>query len=149
MANALLYVGTQGASYRPYGVGCAGSLGVPSLSATTGSLPMLGSTFSLTVANMPQNLGIVLLGFSDALLGRTVPLPLSLTPLGMVGCNLLTDINTTVVVSGGTSATWLLPVPNFAALIGALFYNQALVLDTAANAAGLTASNGGRGRIGL
>lgn len=148
MTNALLYV-AKGASYRPYGSGCAGSLGVPTLAGTAGSRPVLGSTFSATLGNLPVGVGFMLIGFSNSSYGP-LTLPLNMTPFGMPGCNLLAaPFTNEVVVGAGTSATWTLPIPNLGSLQGVSFYNQGLSLDTAANAAGLTLSNGAKGRVGI
>ena len=68
----------------------------------------------------------------------------------MPGCNLYVspDITHPLVNSGGTAA-WSVFIPNVPTLVGQAFYNQALVLDPAANSLGATVSNAGEGKIGL
>jgi hypothetical protein len=137
------------ASYVPFGAGCAGTLGVPSLHAAAGSRPALGSPFAVEVHNLPVNLAILTVGFSNTASGA-IPLPLPLGSFGMPGCSLLADpLATVFLVGAAQSATWNWNVPNGAGFFGLQFYNQAFVLDGPANAAGLTASNGGAGWIGL
>ena len=50
--------------------------------------------------------------------------------------------------TGGQTA-WRMFVPPSPALVGTAFYNQALVLDPAANPAGITASNAAAATIGV
>jgi hypothetical protein len=54
-----------------------------------------------------------------------------------------------VAIATAGIATSTLAIPNLAGLIGAEFHQQAIVLDPAANALGLTVSNAERLRIGL
>jgi hypothetical protein len=67
----------------------------------------------------------------------------SLAAVGMPGCDLLLppDIVEFRAALAG-AAEWTLTIPNTPALAGAPFYQQAFVLDAAANALGLIASNG-------
>lgn len=147
MANALLFVATGG-TFSPYGAGCAGTLGVPTLDAVSGSRPVLGSNFQAALGNLPAGVGFMVLGLSDAV-SAPFTLPLDLSPFGMPGCSLLAQLGAMqVVVGAGTSATWSLQVPNSGALIGLHFYSQGLSLDVAANAAGITVSNAARGKLG-
>ena len=44
------YIGPQTAIFANFGHGCAGSLGLPSLTAT---LPQVGTNFTLTIGNLP------------------------------------------------------------------------------------------------
>ena len=141
--------GSPLAGYTSYGAGCAGSLGVPDLHAVPGSRPALGSSFSVAVDNLPLNLAILTVGFSNSSSGA-IPLPLDLGGFGMPGCFLLADpLATVFLVGAGQSATWIWNVPSSPAFFAVPFYNQAFVLDGAANLAGLTASNGGAGFLGL
>jgi len=120
---------------------------VPTLAAQTGSLPRIGQTFSLQIGNAPfQGQIFLFLGFSNSDFGGT-PLPFSLAPFGANGCNVLCSGDQTFLLPNllGTSV-WNASVPN---LPGVVFYNQAFVFDPAANAFGVTASNAGRGLVGL
>lgn len=56
---------------------------------------------------------------------------------------------TIFLIGGNQSATWTWSLPNNPTFFATSFFDQAFVLDVAANAAGLTVSNGGAGRIGL
>lgn len=148
MANALVFV-AGGAGYAPYGTGCPGSLGVPTLAATGGSRPVLGQTFSATAGNLPLDVAIVTFGFSNTTYGP-FSLPLALASYGMPGCNLLAEPATTAFIVGSSNrAAWTFFIPNNPLFSGAQFYNQAFSLDGPINAVGLAISNGGRGRVGL
>jgi len=79
----------------------------------------------------------------------SVNLPLDLTFAGLPGCALRTSPEFAFPVFNRTGrATLSLLLPQDAALLGASFYNQALVADRSANAFGATLSNAGEGRIG-
>lgn len=136
-----------GSSYTAYGAGCAGSRGVPTLSASFGGVPRVGQTFQATVTNLPlQGLAVMFLGLSNTTYGGT-PLPFSLGVLGAPGCSVLAsgdDIGLVTDVLG--TGFWQWTVPNAP---GASFYNQVFVFDATANALGLTTSNGGHGVIGF
>ena len=141
--------GSPLANYTPFGAGCTGTLGVPSLHAVPGTRPALGATFGLAVDNLPNNIAILTIGFSNTATGA-IPLPLDLSSFGMPTCFLLADPLATVFLVGASqSATWNWNLPNNAAYFSTWFYNQAFVLDGPANGAGLTVSNGGAGWIGL
>ena len=147
-ANALQYVASVGA-YHPYGSGCAGSLGVPTLSAAGAARPVVGSTFAVTLGNLPLGVAIMVLGFSDTASGP-FPLPLDLGPFGLPGCSLLAEVVASQLLFGaGTSATWSISLPNDPSYLGTRFVNQGFVLDPPANATGLTVTNAGKARIGV
>lgn len=147
MANALV-VASAGATFVPFGAGCAGGLGVPSLGAATGSRPILGGNYSLTVGNLPIGVAFLVTGFSNTASGPFA-LPLDLTPFGMTGCNLLVDpLTNTVVAGSSTSATWSITLPANPAFSGLELFHQAFAIDPPANVPGLTASNGGKSRLG-
>jgi len=148
MTNALLYV-ARGASYRSYGSGCSGTLGVPTLAAATGSRPALGSTFTAVLGGLPLGAGIMVMGFSDTA-QPPFTLPLELTPFGMPGCRLLAEaVASQFVLGAGNTASWAITLPTSTAYMGAVFFNQGFVLDPPANATGLTVTNGGKARLGL
>jgi len=147
MANALVAV-SDGATFVPFGAGCAGTLGIPGLAAAPGSRPILGGNYDLTVGNLPIGVAFMLTGFSNTASGPFA-LPLDLTPFGLNGCNLLVDSLTNIVIAGpGTSATWSIALPLIPAFSGLELFHQAFAIDPPANAAGLTASNGGKTRLG-
>ncbi len=148
--GTIYYAGPTWASYGTYGAGCKGSNGIPSLAATKGSLPKVGTLFSLELKNLPTTPGPVFLltGFAKDKIGP-ITLPFDLTPLGLTGCKLY--LRPSITLTGGNSggkATITIPIPNSVYLLGAAFYNQALTLDRTANPAGFTLTNGGEGQIG-
>lgn len=136
------------AHYRFFGAGCPGALGEPQLTLPGIHAPVLSTTFRLGLGNLPLDLGLVITGLSDAAHGPFA-LPLDLGPFGMPGCSLLAaPAATALVVGSGGLAHWDLPVPGDPAFMGLFLYNQGFALDPAANAAGLTATRGGRGCVG-
>lgn len=138
----------RAANYAPFGAGCPGTLGVPVLAAATGSLPLPGTTFHATITGAPNGLALMATGFSNAQSGGT-PLPASLAGVGMPSCDLLVELLLLEVVSAtGTTVAWSLPLPPGAALLGLRFFQQGFVVDPAANALGLAASNGASATIG-
>ena len=148
MVNALLAV-ANGATFGPYGAGCAGTLGVPTWAAQPGSRPVIGGILATDLGNLPFGLGIVGLGFSNTASGA-LPLPLDLTVIGMPGCNLLADPLVTDVAAGvAPNAPWSFAIPGLPALLGSVLYGQAFSLDPAANAFGFAAANAARLKLGL
>lgn len=147
MANALVHV-ANGGRFAPYGAGCAGALGVPTLAASTGSRPSLGSNFQMTIGNLPLDLGLIGMGFSDAQSGPFA-LPFDLSSFGLTGCSLLADPAVSLfLVGAANTATSNFGVPSDVGLIGLSIFSQAFSLDPAANPGGMTVSNGGKIRIG-
>ena len=83
-------------------------------------------------------------GVSNTNLGG-LPLPFDLSVLGMNGCTLYTSLDVTLPMTnlfGRARAT--VPIP-LGRQPGLRFYNQAIVVDPGANAAGLVLSNAGAG----
>jgi len=136
-----------GASWSSFGTGCAGSRGVPTINAQGTSLPRIGQTFELHVGNVPFTGPVFLFfGLSNTNYGPT-PLPFPLNCLGAPGCSVLCSGEELIVLTNVLgSAVWQRAIPSFP---GLTFYNQAFAFDPAANALGLTTSNGGQGVIGL
>lgn len=134
------------AGYGFFGAGCPGTSGVTNLDAT--SLPILGQTLTVQANNLPQNAGVMLLGFS-----RTTsvfgPLPLNLAIVGAPGCfGRVSTEGQFLLIGAGNQATFNVPIPNIAALMCLPFYNQMLVFDPAANGLGAVASDAAAGIIG-
>jgi len=99
------------ASALPFGAGCAGSLGVLALRGT--SLPWLGSelVLDLTPVAAAPAVAFGVAGASNTQLGST-PLPLSLAPLGLPACSLLTSSEVVVpLVTAQAHASWEVPCP--------------------------------------
>ncbi|MGE0144954.1 MAG: hypothetical protein AB7I19_16900 [Planctomycetota bacterium] len=136
--------------YADIGPGCSGlSSFLPDIEANLSDIPQIGTTFLADITGMPSGGGgyAVLLGFRTDFWGAFL-LPLDLAAVFMPGCSLYQDvaIATGGAQAGGT-ATYSLAIPNDTGLLGLSFYNQVVVVDPAANAFGLTVSNGKRGCI--
>ena len=135
------------ATYVTFGSGCAGRAGVPLLSVAPDHLPWLGTTFRVDLSNAPPLTAAALVwGFSRTLVGPgPIPLPLNLGILGAPFCNLLVDpvlspsIATDISGNGSVSRA----LPDNAALIGLMVYDQFAVFDLTANALGLVLSRAG------
>jgi PKD repeat protein len=147
--GALIYddCGTGGlAGYGYLGNGCAGSSGVSTLSPT--GAPTLGGTMTIDVDNLPLNVAVMCLGLSSTV-SVFGPLPVDLTVFGAAGCFGLVspDANSVLIGAGGT-ATYSLTLPNSPSLICTKIFNQAFVIDPAANALGGVMSDAGAGIVG-
>ena len=134
-------------NYVAFGNGCAGSAGVPTLTALT--QPLVGTTLQVEVDGMPADLGAMITGFSNQMTLGGTPLPANLGPAGFPGCELLVDPITTETLFGTSgTAVWALSIPSATSLVGLRFYNQAAVIDIAAPG-GVIFSAGGDARVGL
>jgi hypothetical protein len=77
------------------------------------------------------------------------PLPLGLATSGMPGCTLNTSIDiATLVVGSSGRAEDMLAIPYDPLLVGAHFYEQALVLDPVANPFGAVMSDAAAAVVG-
>jgi hypothetical protein len=138
-----LYGAVPLASASAFGGRCGPGAG---LELEPGQRPWLGDTltFRTTAAAGPAWL---LLGSSTAV-WQGMALPLDLTPAGMPGCALHTGPEVMLgMTADATGATAHLPLPTQLALLGSVFYAQALVADAAA-AAGAGATNALELRVG-
>lgn len=125
---------------------CPGSAGVPSLAALDGNTipqsyperPVLGSTYTLTGANLPANTPLFRL---IGLLPR--PVPFDLGNLGAPGCFVFVDpMSTELAFANATGHYhWALALPMNLQLIGLPLQQQLLAYDPTANALGLTTSS--------
>lgn len=116
--------------------GCAGALGVPTLVPDGLDRPLLGTSAGITLGNLEQGVGFLVLGFS-ATQGPLGPLPQDLGLFGAPGCNLHVSPDFSSLLLGvGTSATWSLVLPNAPALAGLRFFAQGLSLAPGSNALG-------------
>lgn len=142
------YGPTTPASWTPFGSGCAGSLGTPTLVPAPGLLPWLSSTFELRVSPVPVGQAAIV-GLGSRVQWGAVPLPLPLGGYGMPGCTLFAggdDLR--FVVPLGATAALSLAIPNLPFALGVEFDAQAAVLDPAANSAGLVVTGAGTMTIG-
>jgi len=149
--NGTLHYSTAGngdqAGYGFFGPGCAGSLGTTNLSHS--APPVIGTTMSVTLNNLPSSAAILLTGFSKtaSIFG---PLPLSTTPYGAPGCFARVSTDASRFLFGASnSAVWTFNIPNDPGVVGLNMYNQALVLDPGFNALGAVLSDAAGMMIGL
>jgi len=146
LARVALNAGT-----RAFGIRC----GVPGLSllANAGSRPVVGSTQTSTVGNVPTGApAAMLVGLSNQTIGGS-PLPVSLTPIGMTGCFLYHDAAISAgdpcVPTGPNQAQYSVVVPPSHTFVGLKLYLQALSLQASANPAGIIGSNALELTVGL
>jgi hypothetical protein len=115
------------ATFTEVGIGCATSLGVPSLTAK--SLPWLGEDFDLTVDNVPATAtSVMMLGTG------TTSISLGSLGIGDPSCIATVDPSAPFLLLKATSTTTgvtdlTLPVPSDAALVGASLLSQAVLVD--------------------
>lgn len=135
------------AEYVTSGVGCPGSNGTSvALREVPSARPVIGSTLKVEVVDLPASVPICLM------LAGTAPIvpALDLTSFGMPGCTLgLQSIATETLLATAGEAEWSLAIPNNPAWLGQSIYHQAVSVDLAANALGLTTSDLGEARVGL
>jgi len=133
-----IYYGTHNltsqAGYGFFGPGCAGTL--PASRSTLLSPPELGGTLSVQYDNMPQSVGVIVVGLSNttSVFG---PLPADLGQVGAPGCLLRVSPDATGVVSSvppATTVVWNFGIPSTVTLSGAVAYSQMAVYDPLANA---------------
>lgn len=137
----------SGAEYRPFGAGCLGSNGTPTL-VGGGIPPALGAVALFDASNLPNP------GVADfALLGFVAPSPV--VDLGTAitgtanGCLVIVNpLATSLLTNSGGLASFGFGLPNDPGIVGVSVLSQVVSLDPAANAAGATASNGVRAVIG-
>jgi hypothetical protein len=138
----------QPASALVFGSGCAGSGGVPQLRAQ--NQPWLGDALRLAWGNLPAGGAPVVLAVgtsNQAWSGG--PLPQALGGYGMPGCQLLVALDATILTStSGSSLFTTLPVPANQALAGWSVFLQGFVFDAAANAAGVSTTDGVAAQLG-
>jgi hypothetical protein len=126
--------------YRGGGTTCTG--------ANCGSLALAFSGFAGIGATLNANLyGAVTLTAGAALLGtsNSAPYPIDLTGVGAPGCSLYQrpDVSVALSFSAG-AATLAIAIPSDPSAVGAAAYLQGAALEPAANALGITATQGGQ-----
>lgn len=112
--------------------------------------PQIGKAVTLRQVNgLPRSTVLFAIGGSNARYD-VLPLPFALKPVGAPGCWLRVSLDAFVPArsTAGGLATRSVPIPDATQLIGARFYTQALSVDPAANALGLTMSRGAIVRLG-
>jgi hypothetical protein len=148
--NGTIHYFNGTARWWPFGEGCAGTGGIPTIAPAAGSLPRLGTNFTVEFGNLaaPGTAVVALIGASRSQWGAT-PLPLDLTPLGASGCDLAVSPDATAtVVSGPSIASLSLLVPPLPNLVGAALHWQGAVLDFPANPLGIITTAAGTSYLG-
>ncbi|HEX5050583.1 MAG TPA: hypothetical protein VFZ65_02315 [Planctomycetota bacterium] len=131
-----------GARHGAFGVGCAGSNGVPTLAAT--DAPRLGEPWTLHVGNLHPSFN-----FAVIVVGLTQVPGIDLGPLlGMTGCFAYQPPDLLVTAPAGTGGATDWVWSSVAGPFGASLYCQALCLDPAANMFGFTITNAVAATIG-
>lgn len=134
------------ASYTTLGPGCAGTLPVSTLQAV--SMPRIGQSFLVILNNLPANVAFLMTGWSDTM-SSLGSLPVDLLPLGAPGCFGRVSLDSTTLLFGsGGNALSTMTLPNFPSLLGARFYQQALVVDPGINQLGAVVGNAATASIG-
>ncbi|MFK7740911.1 MAG: RCC1 domain-containing protein [Planctomycetota bacterium] len=139
----LITVATTGptSTFIAFASGCAGSL--PSTTLVPEDTPKLGKELRIRLSNLPQGIAFVWAGFSNTV-APFGPLPVGASSLGLPGCQIQIDPQFTVLVDNGGGigpALQTLAIPSNLALLGATFYEQALVPDVGANVGGFVLSD--------
>ncbi len=121
---------------------------IPTLTSAT--LPTIGQVLDLRMSQVPANASVtVCTGMSASRFG-SFALPFDLAQLGAPGCLLRTSIDLTDAFTADAQGRLRAPLrlPNDADLVGRTFYQQAAVLDPAANALSLTLSDAAEVLVG-
>jgi hypothetical protein len=106
-------------------------------------LPVLGQSLGLRMRGMPAASPTFLeLGWSD-MASALGPLPQSLTPFGLTGCDQLVSLDLFLfVVNVSGNADWSTAVPNQTVLLGMRLFAQGAHMVAGANPAGALMSDG-------
>lgn len=128
------------ATVRGYGNACSGPVGTPQLGVTGGGLPWMGQSFVIQASGVSPA-SLFLFGWSDTAFG-SLTLPMPLAAHGAPGCTLLASPDAVYGVVAAPISTFRVAVPYLPGIAGLTFYAQAISLDPAANALGVTTSNG-------
>lgn len=124
-----------------FGAGCAGTNGVPTLTATE---PRIGQDCTITGVNMPPSGNVWLVQGQNRSSWNGNLLPFDLTPFQAPGCFL--RVRPDIVRDGSADAlgdySAVLPIAANTALLGINIYLQAFPSDPTVNGFGRTSSNG-------
>lgn len=125
-----------------FGTGCGSPALV--LSPIANARPVINTTAQAALTNIPSSLAFVAVGWSDSAFGP-VPLPMSLAPNGMPGCDLLQSAEAAGISTASTgpaTATFSGRLPNWSGLIGLRLYLQGWAVAPGVNPANVIVSNG-------
>jgi arylsulfatase A-like enzyme len=135
--------------FGTFSKGCPGTRGIASIRAPSGG-PAPGQPHPVVYENLPLGTPPVygIVGFSNRR-WLSLDLPLDLGAIGMPGCTLDSSVDVALALSASAgSARLTLSVPMSVELLGLSLFQQALVGDQGANAAGWITSDAGQGVIG-
>ncbi len=139
----IIYRVATAASFTSFGNGCLGAAGTPNLTGQSGSVPILGSSFTADLFSLPLfSSPHLLVGLSRR------PTPLNLAVIGAPSCSVYVDGAITVALQNmGGTAVWTVPIPVSTTAMGVPIYVQGVVFDPGAPG-GLTVSNAAEMKIG-
>lgn len=147
-AETWIYTGPRTALFAPFGHGCPGGNGTPTLAANP---PVLGQPFVLNIGSLGNQVvgGLLLQGFTSTSFAGTF-LPLDLSPFGMSGCGLeVAPATNSFLLASNGNASFGFVVPNQPSLIGLHYFTQFMGLDFAAPNSSVSMSNAGHALLGL
>jgi hypothetical protein len=133
------------AVFFTYGEGCPGSNSQRPAIGSMGNPAIPNPGFAVTIANgRASSIGLHVLGYSRRNWSG-VPLPLDLSSLGAPGCAILGNgvLIQFATLDGAGAAALPLPIPADLSLRSATLTHQWWVVDSTANALGLSFSEGG------
>lgn len=116
------------ASAVSFGTGCAGSLGVPTLSPLPWAGPWLGGRFEVDIVNRPPGLGVFAWGFSDQN-WQGLLLPATLGFLGSPACSLFVSPDVSEILLSGVNRYTSFVLPNSPLALGMTLHGQAGIFD--------------------
>lgn len=115
------------------------------LAVTATTRPVLGTSWNLTVANLPAAatapIGVDIFGFADP------GLP-DLSGIGMPGCGLRSTLDVLLGWANTGSHTYSLPIPALPTLVGLHVFTTSAMLQPGVNAFGAITGNGIDGMLG-
>jgi len=122
-----------------------GTAPFPTLGLTwTSERPVLGELFSRNLIGCPANgVGFLCQGLQNTIANGSTPLPVDLTSYGAPGCTFNVDPAVTMMFVANASGTALLDMnlPGNASVRGLFVWEQAAILNPAANSLGMQFSN--------
>lgn len=143
VAPAVWRFGVVDGTTTPIGPGCAGTAGIPTLTAR--NRPTIGGRFDIDFSSLPASPTTLTVG----LIGVPSP-PIPLAAIGMPGCTLRLGIHASATLGATPNrATWSITIPDLGDLLGFTFDLQAAVTDPGANAGGLVMTNAVRATVGM
>ncbi|MEO6598202.1 MAG: hypothetical protein ABIP94_25945 [Planctomycetota bacterium] len=132
-----------GAKSRTFGIGCAGSNGVPTLAAV--DAPRLGLSYSLVLTSTNSAVNSAALAISHS----PIP-PTPLDGIGMTGCTAYVSPDVLVIVSAAAgTASWTATIPPTSGVLGTRLLSQGISIDPNFNPAWLVTSNAHEGTVGF